>query len=63
MWKCSDCEVENDLDPEAEEGQIIECMECSAEFEILGFKPLGLKQLDIASSDEGAETGGGWDDE
>lgn len=63
MWECTECQLENDLDPDAEEGQIIGCVECSAEFEILAFEPLELKQLDIAGSDEGSDSEGGWDDD
>jgi len=63
MWECPECQVENELDPEVEEGQILECMECGAEFEVLGFNPLDLKQLDIASSDEGSENDESRDDD
>ncbi len=50
MWECSECNQEHDLDPEAEEGQIVECLECGAEFEISTLDPLDLRVLDIAGN-------------
>ena len=45
MWKCSHCGSENDLDPDTEEGQIIECLECGFEYEITVLQPLMFKAL------------------
>ena len=47
MWECSECDLENELDPDAEEGQIVICAECDAEFEITSFDPLDLRLLDM----------------
>jgi DNA-directed RNA polymerase subunit RPC12/RpoP len=53
MWECMECSEENDLDPDAEEGQIIECIECGSEFEILKAEPLSLARLSISGDDDG----------
>ncbi|MHC4845708.1 MAG: hypothetical protein ACYTCU_06065 [Planctomycetota bacterium] len=45
MWECPDCSQENDLDPDAEEGQIVECLECGLEQEVVNLDPLELKVL------------------
>lgn len=64
MWECEECQTEQDLDPDAEEGQIIECEECGAEFEVIELEPLELRQLDIAESEssDDDEWGGDGDD-
>ena len=64
MWECEECQTEQDLDPDAEEGQIIECEECGAEFEIIELETLELRQLDIAESEssDDDEWGGDGDD-
>ncbi len=45
MWECTECGTENDLDPDAEEAQILDCLECGAEFEIVALDPLELTLL------------------
>lgn len=52
-WECSECGEENELDPDAEEGQIIECRECGTEFEITRTRPLSLSPLGGDGDDEG----------
>ena len=47
MWECTECEVENDRDPEAEEGQVVTCVECGAEFEVVDVDSYELKLLDV----------------
>jgi lysine biosynthesis protein LysW len=54
-----ECSEQNDLDPEAEEGQIIECAECGSEFEILKADPLSLAPLSTSGDDDGDPD---WDD-
>ncbi len=44
-WECQECFEENELDPDAEEGQIVECVECGTEFEIVRTRPLSLSPL------------------
>ena len=56
MWECSECQVENDLDAEVEEGQIVECLECGAEFEVTGLEPLRLGLLETALDEDDAVT-------
>ena len=66
MWECSECDVENDLDPDAEEGQILICMECDAEFEILTLEPLELELLELVGDDDDdgeSFSNPGWDEE
>lgn len=52
MWECSECQVENDLDPAVEEGQIVECTECGAEFEVTKLEPLDLELLESSAADD-----------
>lgn len=61
MWECSECNVENELDPEAEEAQILTCVECGAEYEIVSLDPLDLELLDLASG-EGEEDEADWEE-
>ncbi|MGQ0552579.1 MAG: hypothetical protein ACT4PU_05105 [Planctomycetota bacterium] len=51
-WECSECTEENDLDPDAEEGQILECSECGTEFEIVRTEPLALQPLAVGGDDD-----------
>jgi len=59
MWECMECSEENDLDPDAEEGQIVECVECGTEFEIVRTEPLALSPL---AAGDGDEAGDDWDE-
>jgi lysine biosynthesis protein LysW len=59
MWECMECSEENELDPDAEEGQIIECSECGSEYEIVRAEPLSLAPLSTSGDDDGD---GDWDD-
>jgi len=43
---------ENELDPDAEEGQIVECTECGTEFEIVRTRPLSLAPLGSSDDDD-----------
>jgi hypothetical protein len=52
MWECTQCSVENDLDPDAEEGQIVICIECNAEFEVQTLEPLELERLETVDVDD-----------
>ncbi|HTE04869.1 MAG TPA: hypothetical protein VK824_01645 [Planctomycetota bacterium] len=54
-----ECSEENDLDPDAEEGQIVECVECGTEFEIVRTEPLALSPL---AAGDGDEAGDDWDE-
>ncbi|HVQ24775.1 MAG TPA: hypothetical protein VMV01_06350 [Planctomycetota bacterium] len=59
MWECKECSEENELDPDAEEGQIVECIECGTEFEIVKTEPLSLQPL---SSSDGDDESSDWED-
>jgi alpha-aminoadipate carrier protein LysW len=58
-WECSECEEENELDPDAEEGQIVECQECGTEFEIVRTRPISLTPLGSGDDDD---EGGDWEE-
>ena len=51
-WECQECFEENELDPDAEEGQIVECTECGTEFEIVRTRPLSLAPLGSSDDDD-----------
>jgi alpha-aminoadipate carrier protein LysW len=52
MAICTECETVLDFDvDEVDEGEVIVCDECGAEFEIVGTDPLELSKVD----DEGYE--------
>ncbi len=59
MWECKECEEENDLDPDAEEGQIVECVECGTEYEIVRTEPLALSPLAPSDGDGDSDD---WDE-
>jgi len=59
MWRkkamavCPACEAELDLDEnEAEEGSVISCIDCGADFEIVTPRPLELKLVGADDDDE-----------
>ena len=52
MPVCPECETALDVDTEeVEEGDVIACVECGTEFEVVATEPLELAQVD----DEGYE--------
>jgi alpha-aminoadipate/glutamate carrier protein LysW len=52
MPLCPECETALDVDTEdVEEGDVIACVECGTEFEVVATEPLELSQVD----DEGYE--------
>jgi lysine biosynthesis protein LysW len=53
MWECSHCGTENDLDPDTEEEQFIECLECGFEYEVTVLDPLTFKTLAVAVDVDG----------
>jgi hypothetical protein len=62
MWLCTECDVENDLDPEVEEKQIVTCSECGHEYEVASLGPLKLTLLDVGVAVEGGPDPDGEDD-
>jgi len=65
MWECEVCGTEQEFDKNAEEGQIAECEECNAEYEILSLDPVELSQLDLAETDDddSSDDDDDWDDD
>ena len=61
MWECTECGTQNDVDPAAEVEQLLDCLECGAEFEIESLDPLELKMVHGAQDDPLPESEG--DDE
>lgn len=50
MVLCPECETDLDIDPEeVEEGEIVSCVECGTDFEVVTANPLELK---LVSEDE-----------
>lgn len=61
MVRCPKCAVEIDVDEdEVEEGEILSCLECEAEMEVVQTHPV---QLNIISDDEDEEEEEEEDDE
>jgi alpha-aminoadipate carrier protein LysW len=55
MPLCPECETALDIDTEeVEEGDVIACVECGTEFEVVATEPLEISQVD----DEGYEDEG-----
>ncbi len=52
MWDCLSCKSENEIDPDIEEGQILECLECGAEYEVSCLDPLAFEAIDMAVVDD-----------
>jgi alpha-aminoadipate/glutamate carrier protein LysW len=47
MAICSECENVLDIDvDEVDEGEVVVCDECGAEFEVVGTEPLELSKVD-----------------
>jgi alpha-aminoadipate/glutamate carrier protein LysW len=46
MTSCPECENDLDIDvEEAEEGDVVACVECGTEYEIVGVEPLELSKV------------------
>lgn len=53
MPNCSECESPLDIDPEnVDEGDILVCDECGAEFEVVAIDPLELAPVDSDDLDD-----------
>lgn len=47
MAICSECETALDIDvDDIEEGEVVVCDECGAEYEVVGTEPLELSKVD-----------------
>jgi alpha-aminoadipate carrier protein LysW len=53
MPSCPECESELDIEvDEVEEGDVITCEECGAEFEVVGVDPLELAHVEEDTEEE-----------
>lgn len=56
MVLCPECECDLDIDEdEIDEGEIVSCLECGADFEVVTTNPLELKR--VADEEEEKEEG------
>jgi alpha-aminoadipate/glutamate carrier protein LysW len=47
MTSCPECESQLDIDvEEVEEGDVVACVECGTEYEIVGVEPLELSKVE-----------------
>lgn len=65
MWECSECDVDNDLDDDVEEGGYVICVECGVEFNVLRLEPLELELVESAVTVEADPDGedDAWDED
>lgn len=55
MTLCPECESDLDLDEdEVDEGEIVSCLECGTDFEVVTVNPLELKRVADEEEDEEA---------
>ena len=53
MTSCPECENDLDIDvEEAEEGDVVACVECGTEYEIVGVEPLELSKVEDGVLDD-----------
>lgn len=53
MVMCPDCESDLDLDEgDLDEGDVVECPECGAEFEVVSIGPLELTKMNGDGDDD-----------
>jgi len=53
MTSCPECESDLDIDvEEVEEGDVVACVECGTEYEIVGVEPLELSKVEEGSDDD-----------
>jgi alpha-aminoadipate carrier protein LysW len=53
MPSCPECESELDIEvDEVEEGDVIACEECGAEYEVVGVEPLELARVEEGLEEE-----------
>jgi alpha-aminoadipate/glutamate carrier protein LysW len=56
MILCPECESDLDIDEdEVEEGEVVSCVECGTDFEIITVNPIELKTVDDEDADEEEE--------
>jgi len=53
MTSCPECESDLDIDvEEVEEGDVVACVECGTEYEIVGVEPLELSKVEEGIDDD-----------
>lgn len=53
MILCPECESELDLDEETlDEGEVVSCVECGTDFEVVGVEPLELSPISEEDDDD-----------
>jgi alpha-aminoadipate/glutamate carrier protein LysW len=53
MVLCPECETDLDVDPEeVDEGDIVSCVECGSDFEVVTANPLELKRVNEEEDEE-----------
>ena len=56
MVLCPECETDLDIDPEeVDEGEIVSCVECGTDFEIVTTNPLELNRVGDDDEEEDAK--------
>jgi len=56
MVHCPECESNLDIDEdEIEEGEIVSCVECGTDFEVVTVSPLALKSVEEAEYEDDEE--------
>jgi len=56
MVLCPECETDLDVDPEdVDEGEIVSCVECGTDFEVVTTNPLELKLVGDDDDEEDAK--------
>jgi alpha-aminoadipate carrier protein LysW len=56
MVLCPECETDLDVDPEeVDEGEIVSCVECGTDFEVVTTNPLELKLVGNEEDEEEAK--------
>jgi alpha-aminoadipate/glutamate carrier protein LysW len=56
MVLCPECETDLDLDPEeVDEGEVVSCVECGSDFEIVTTHPIELKPVGDDDDEEEAK--------
>ncbi len=56
MVLCPECESDLDIEEdELDEGEVVSCMECGSDFEVVGVEPLELAKISEDDDDEDAD--------
>ncbi len=53
IFICTVCDAENDLEQSTEINEIVECMDCATEFEVISLEPIQVVELELSDEDWG----------